>query len=735
MLFFLASVQLSEAQTRMEISGRVFDSQTREPLPGATIIFGRERGIVADNQGMYRLLLDYGTHTLVFRYVGYKARTHIVEAGAEVTLDVFLDPDVTEMQQVVVSAGRIEQRISDLTVSVALIRPEAIAAAHITSPQELLNKTSGVEVLDGQASIRGGSGFSYGAGSRVMALVDGLPMLSADAGSIRWRSLPFENIARVEIIKGASSVLYGSSALNGIINFRMAEATTEGHSGFMAESSVFGSPGNRDWKWWDTPRSTFAASFSHLKKYGHTDIGISTFLLADQGYRKRNDEYFGRLSLRLTRHHARVQGLAYGLNLSTGLTRKQDFILWENAWEGALIQDVSTASDLNGRFLYLDPHIQYRKSDKSGHTLRARIQLYDNSFPVTIQNNSQSFSVFSEYQANYGISPRTGITGGVSHYANRIVSLFYGNHQGQNLAAYAQGEFNPADRIRLVAGMRVEYNVLDGQADKVVPLFRAGINYRASGLTFLRASWGQGYRFPSVAEKHASTSLGAVRVFPNPMLLPESGWNAELGIKQGIAGGAWNGLADLALFYGENQSLIEYVFGVYPEGLGFRSDNIEHSRVYGFELEGRANRKSGLWDHSIAWGYVFMQPVEFNPLTGQNTGRYLKFRRRHAASLGYQLGYGSFGMDVALVYRSRMLDIDQVFLNPQTREDILPGFYDYWMENNTGYVVADAGVSYRMASGYSISLMIKNISNTEYLGRPGDVQPHRQYSLRLSGNF
>ena len=130
-----------------------------------------------------------------------------------------------------------------------------------------------------------------------------------------------------------------------------------------------------------------------------------------------------------------------------------------------------------------------------------------------------------------------------------------------------------------------------------------------------------------------------------------------------------------------------------------------------------------------------MQPVEFNPLTGQNTGRYLKFRRRHAASLGYQLGYGSFGMDVALVYRSRMLDIDQVFLNPQTREDILPGFYDYWMENNTGYVVADAGVSYRMASGYSISLMIKNISNTEYLGRPGDVQPHRQYSLRLSGNF
>ncbi|MCK7529809.1 MAG: hypothetical protein MZV63_01490 [Marinilabiliales bacterium] len=55
-------------------------------------------------------------------------------------------------------------------------------AAHITDAQELITKTPGIEVLDGQASIRGGSGFSYGVGSRVLALIDGLPMMSADAG-------------------------------------------------------------------------------------------------------------------------------------------------------------------------------------------------------------------------------------------------------------------------------------------------------------------------------------------------------------------------------------------------------------------------------------------------------------------------------------------------------------------------------------------------------------------------
>ena len=89
-----------------------------------------------------------------------------------------------------VTANRTEQKLSDLVVSVSIIKPELLTKGHITDPQELINKTSGIEVLDGQASIRGGSGFSYGAGSRVLALIDGLPVLAADAGNIKWQFLP-----------------------------------------------------------------------------------------------------------------------------------------------------------------------------------------------------------------------------------------------------------------------------------------------------------------------------------------------------------------------------------------------------------------------------------------------------------------------------------------------------------------------------------------------------------------
>ena len=88
--------------------------------------------------------------------------------------------------------------------------------------EDAIDFIPGVSIIDGQANIRGGSGWSYGAGSRVQLLVDDLPQLTADANDVKWNFLPVENLEQIEVIKGASSVLFGSSALNGVINIRTA---------------------------------------------------------------------------------------------------------------------------------------------------------------------------------------------------------------------------------------------------------------------------------------------------------------------------------------------------------------------------------------------------------------------------------------------------------------------------------------------------------------------------------
>ncbi len=747
--FFLKTVLVliflhcSAATAQTGLKGRVFDSGSRASLPGTTIIYGEGRVASTDLQGEYLIELRPGEYNFRFQYLGYRPVEAVVSIteGVFTLLDVPMDAVSLDIDQVVVSAGRLEQRIAESTVSVSVIRPEDYSAEHITDAREILDRVTGIEVLDGQASIRGGSGYSYGAGSRVLILVDGLPALTPDAGSVRWHSLPLENVSQIEVIKGASSVLYGSSALNGIVNFRTSEATREGHTEYYAESGVFGSPGNKKWKWWDSPRTTHKASFTHGKIYGETGVTAGGFIKLDNSYRKLNDENLTRANLRIRRDGQRVKGLSYGLAINGGITSKYDFLLWEDADQGALKQNPETASKLRGLFLYADPFLSFKGDDGQTHDLRVRMQASDNKFRESDANNSRTRSLYSEYQAFFSAGNKLSLNSGATFYFSRIRSQLYGDHESLNAAVYSQANLSASERLTIVGGLRLEYNELNGEADRLIPLFRAGLNYRLTSISNLRLSAGQGYRYPSIAEKHAATTIGAVNIIPNPTIKPESGWNAEAGIKLGLISTNIDGLVDFALFYGQNQDMIEYVFGIYrnPETgrfeAGFKANNIEYSRVYGSETELLINSTIGAFNNRIGMGYVFMVPVEFDPSTYKNTGEYLKFRRKHSFSLTLGTSVRRMDAGIRISAKSRILEIDDVFTNPLTREAVLPGFYAWWLENNRAYLTADLSIGYRINPLYGISVAVNNLTNTEYMGRPGDIRPHRHFSLRFTGKI
>lgn len=725
------------------VSGKVTDKNTMEALAGVYVIFGEGKGIITGPDGEYSFTAPGNNTSVTFRFVGYKevSKSIFVPDGETFLLNVEMEMQVNEIGQIVVSANRTEQKIAELTVSMELIKPSDFSVSHITDAKELINKTPGIEVLDGQASIRGGTGFSYGVGSRVLALIDGLPILSPDAGSIKWQFLPLENISQIEIIKGASSVLYGSSALNGIINFRTASASLKPETRFFAETGIFGRPRNEDWVWWDSPRIFSTLSFSHLRKAGKNDLALGINLSDNNGYRKFNDETLGRLSLRLKHYNEKVKGLEYGINLNSGYTDKTDFVLWENAATGALVQDASSVAALTGRFIAVDPFITYESSSSFRHDLRLRLQSAVNRFPDRSMNNSDALSMYGEYQVNYKMKDYLSVVAGFAGNSSRIKSSFYGNHEGLNLAGFAQAEATPLERLKLVAGIRVEHNSLDEINERIVPIFRTGVNWQVAEYTYIRGSFGQGNRYPSVAEKFASTTLGAVRIVPNPFIKPETGWSSEIGVKQGLLVGEMTGQADLALFLSQNKDLIEYIFGYYPDPVtgiydfGFQATNVEQSRIIGGEIEFILHRNTGILKTDISGGYTFIHPVEINPITMENTGKYLKYRRKHSLKLGSSVRYEKIGAGLNLYYRSSILEIDDVFTGELTRETILPGFYDYWIKNNKGYFLLDGNIGYLISDNYTLSFAVKNITNTEYMGRPGDIQPHRNFSLRFEGKF
>ena len=147
------------------------------------------------------------------------------------------------------------------------------------------------------------------------------------------------------------------------------------------------------------------------------------------------------------------------------------------------------------------------------------------------------------------------ITSGISGIFSSVNSNFFNDHSGVNLAGYTQIELRPFDKLKAVAGVRLEHYSLDGEKEKLVPIVRAGLNWQAAPMTFLRASFGQGYRFPSMAEKFAATTIGSVIIIANPDILSESGWSAEAGVKQGILSGNITGHADLSVFMLNNKNL------------------------------------------------------------------------------------------------------------------------------------------------------------------------------------
>lgn len=725
------------------VKGKVFDVKTQISLSGVHVIYGEGEGTITSPEGIFSFEVSPGTILVSFQYLGYQSyyQSIIANPGDTLNLKIELEPSFSEIDEIVVSPSKSEQKISELNVTTILIKPAQIVENHILKPEEIINQAQGIEVMDGQASIRGGSGYSYGVGSRVLVLIDGFPTLAADAGNIKWGFLPLDNLSQIEIIKGASSVLYGSSALNGIINFRTREATSEPSTQFSVATGIFDKPRQKNWTWWNRPRAFTNASFSYSQRHKNTGIGIGGRILFDNGYRRLNDDKLGSINLKIKQHSASIEGLTYGAQVNTGYQERIDFLLWEDADSGALRQNESTANQLKTFMLTIDPYVSFDKGGKFKHDLRLRYQATRNRMPESSNNNSDANSFFGEYQLSYNIIKSLSLLAGGAGTFSQIISPFHGNHTSLNLAGFTQIDYRPWNRLKLQAGLRIEHNRIDDVNDKLIPIMRAGLNYQAARFTFLRASFGQGYRYPSIAEKFAATTVGSIRIFPNPYIQPESGWGAELGVKQGISVNKIIGQVDLSFFYTRNTDLIEYIFGIYPDpethegAYGFRASNTEHSRVYGFEIETSLNRSFRSINTSIRAGYTYMYPAEIDINTHKNTDVFLKYRRNHALNIITNTTYHKFDLGLNFYYRSKILNIDDVFLNPLTREDLLPGFYDYWMRDNKGYFLLDGFLTYNLSEKYALSFGVKNISNTEYLGRPGDIRPHRSFSLQFRGKF
>ena len=760
------------------LTGTVRDSIQSDPLTGVSVYASSSNATRTNESGQFKLNLSPGNYQLKFTYTGFETLVREVQLlqGQNLDIDILLKAKSKELNLVTVSGSRFEKRAAEEVVSIEVIKPQYIQNTANNSMDEALQRVPGVDVVENQVNIRGGSGWSYGAGSRVLVMVDDMPMLTADAGDAKWDFLPIENCEQIEVLKGASSSLYGSSALNGVINFRTGFARNKPRTKIMLYNGMYGNPANKDWKWWGKQQPGYQGGyFMHSRKIGQLDMVIGSAWFSEDSYLQGDLNRRGRVNVNLRYRSKKVEGLVVGLNTNIQRNKSQTFFLWDSSENGNLrpyggLADSSTTINQNqGQRTNIDPYIQYQGRGGSKHVLRTRWFRSQNDIPEKKQS-SKADTYYGEYQyqklflSDHFWLNQLNVIAGLVGSKSEVRGELYGDHSNSNVAPYLQLEKKFGNKLWSSLGVRYEVNQVDTYKTEMRPVFRAGLNYELDKATFIRASWGQGYRYPSIAERFVSTSFGASKVFPNPGLQSETGWSAELGIRQGFKLGNWMGFIDLAGFWTEYQDMMEFNFGLHLPAdstlsqvsnvldyIGFKSINVGDTRINGLDLSVMGQGKMLGLDARFILGYCYMNPVQLNPdsvimanISGDT--KTLKYRYRNSLKFDYEISRKKWSLGTTILYNSFMQNIDAVFQNTKPQENVFGQLFQagtgipstvnqFRTTYNKGTLLWDARISTQLTNQIRLAFVVKNLLNTVYSERPAIIGPIRNFTLQLSADL
>ena len=775
-----------------QISGIVREKSTNTPIVGAKITASDGVKAISDFDGKFKLNSKKFPVTIITSMMQFLNDTITVNKVEEIVIK--MREQTKDLATIVVSAGRRKQAIEEVPVSMEIIRPQLIDNKGITDLEQAVDQSPGVYTMDGQVSIRGGGGFSYGTGSRVLVLWNGMPLLSGYAGDTQWNAIPMEQAAQIEIMKGAASVLYGSGALNGVISLIEKEPGIVPETKIKLQYGVYDNPARNSLKWWSRSPMNQQIEAYHgqmFKKMGYT---LSTTLFNNDGYRAGETEQRGRISGGLFFKPPKIERLKAGIGFNYQYQKTGNFLIWESdslgyTPSGGADTSIKTSTltyNIGQRF-FVDPYLKYIDKHNNRHNLKARVYYANNANINNAQQGSGAIIYFSEYQFQKQFGNGITLTSGISDIYNVVTSKLFGNHTSNNIAVYGQYE-HKIGKLDITAGARLEYFEMDGKSGDTdfmllkkdsltipfYPVFRTAFHYELVKYTHLRASLGQGIRYPSVAERYTQTSVGALNIFPNPSLRPEIGWAAEIGLKQGVKIGSWKGMLDVSAFVNEYSNMMEFSFIYFnpitqqplnpvnpsPEDIqfltngqyniadwvGFQAQNAEKARITGLDLSFNSSGKIGGVELISLLGYTYMNPISLNnnPLYTANFSdkniNMLKYRFKHLAKADVEVNYKKLSAGFSCRYNSFMKNIDLTFeedLDPSlnTTVYLLPGLKEYRKKYNKGSLVFDFRFGYKINEFMRIGLIANNILNTEYSSRPGDIQAPRNFMLQLQMKF
>jgi outer membrane receptor protein involved in Fe transport len=465
--------------------------------------------------------------------------------------------DTLFIDEVVVTGSRIEISRNNMPVNVSVLTKADLNEVEESAVLPLLGrKIPGMFVTEsgvtgfGVGSTGSGQINMRGVGSapntQVLILVDGQPQYMGIFGHPLPNSYVASDMERVEVIKGPGSILYGSNAMGGVVNFITKRPETDGFTG----------------------NARIAYGSFNTQKY-----------MVNGGYKKNKFSVFGSINRDKTDGHRDSS--------SFNITNAYGKLGYKVHPALELIADFTIAE-----FLSLDPGRDFENPPvfiadivrgKASFTIKNDFDISRGSLYAFYNFGDHELSDgWRSHDVNYGISLFQGIelpynsllTMGVDYksFGGRG-SLGMSANQWKTISetgVYAIMRHEILDVLNLSYGIRREDNSIYG--DEWVP--QGGISWNALDETTLKLSISKGFRSPTLMETYV--------YLPNPLLEPERMMNYELSLSQSLLEGKL--LADASVFLLEGSNIIQVQPNALPPPPSKRVNTGEFSNK-GFEIE------------------------------------------------------------------------------------------------------------------------------------------------------
>lgn len=651
-------------------------------------------------------------------------------------------------ETITVTASPTVQAVQNVPISVSSIQGEMMRLRNTTTLDQALQYVPGVEINQDNISIRGSSGFSFGIGSRAVVLLDGFPMIAGDNGDVKFDALPVYNIERVEVVKGAGSALYGTSAIGGVINIITEKPEKDWQVRARTYNGIYPQSNYESWVFSDRPTIDNGLDIAFQSKMDEISISTNLGFVNAEGYRAytNSQRFNGYVNLDWkpdTYNEWRFLGgystevkddWVYwrGIDSATFPARRQDFRQEDGP-------DADPYTELTSDKITAILGYKHFLDDYSGF-ITARTGAFITSFnnglsaitphPSQLQDynlqirESDAIAWNSEVQYNQTLGDGFFVTLGTSSQINVVRSPNFGDNTQQIYAGYGQIEISPVDELILTLGSRLDYEFTDTIASPLQFSPKFGASWTPIEDLSFRASVGRGFRAPLIAERYAAASFAGFNVVPNLDLTPETSWSYEIGTNYTFDDWGFPLTFDIAGFVNEMDNLIEPTFN---ENNQIQFDNIVNARIAGVEAAVRTFIGGIL---GFETSVTLLDPINKESLIveGEERVNYLNYRSNVLWYTRMLLPWGDFTISADYRYKSAFRSTD-VLLASQVE--------DAFVFN--GARVLDARVRYDMENDtelpLAVTLNIGNAFNYYHTIMVGNLGPTRFIQITLEGHI